>query len=688
MRTDRVAALALVATACGAPPVPTPPATPSAPAAAPAAAPAPARSGVAVVAGDPHSRVVNAPHTGTITTVALEPHGTAAVTADTQGGVRLWPMLDGSAEPIVVDLPLPRELALAVRDRGFTVGLIDPGRELAIARLDHAGRLTSRVNLGGDPSCRQIEMTDAGLLAWRDDQTLTLFDDDGKPTARLPTEPGQRLTGLATGGGRAIAILELVDKGATARRARWIELAPKLAWGAWASPEGAVGDDPVLSPDGEVLATTSETPSTLEIVDTRTSTKLATTPLNRGVTLAFASTTELGMFGADGTPSWIPVPTRSTPTVEESKPRPASETPPPDPGDRVPVPMAAASGRIVLGGGADLELVTPLKTQYLGYAISSIEGAVPGSDGSLLVASGDELALLDRDLVAKSAIPFHPAAQLDVAAMSWLGGNDWLISVISQVNGDVLPSIVDLATGSSKRATLPGHGVGFVDYEPGTQILSIATDKSVEIEHFNAETQVLEKVASLPITLYDPVLTMPTAPDRAHGSELVSAATRDHIKLSWIPDRAHPDRASATISVDGSFIASDPVGRVYVWRAKPDNTYMLDIFDQGKRFASLPFATPVEIKPDRAGQHIATSGSSGITLIDLDGKVRWTTPLLGARSLEWLSDGSLAAIYQTGVVRLDPATGAIAAQRCGWKFGLHDKPSPATGEIESMCARN
>ncbi len=685
MRSDRVAALALVVAACGAPSVPTPPASTSGPTVgpvAPAAEPAHAGSGVAVVAGDLHRRVVRAPHTGTIATVALEPHGAAAITADTEGGVRLWSALDGSSEPIVIDLPIPRELALAVRDHGFTVGMIDPGRELAIARLDREGRLKSRVNLGGDPSCRQIEMTDAGLLAWRDDQTLTLFDDDGKPTARLPTEPGQRLTGLAIGGGRAIAILELVDKGAMARRARWIELAPKLAWGAWASPAGAVGDDPVLSPDGGVLATINVTLPLVDLVDTRTSAKLSTTPLGPGVTLAFASASQLGVFGTDGVPQWFAVPAKAAQSVETPPPPPA------DPSARVPVALAAADGRIALGGVADLELVTPTKTQFLGYAISSVEGAVPGRDGSLLVASGDDLALLDRDLVASSAIPFHPSAKLDVAAISWLGGNDWLISVISQANGDVLPSIVDLATGSSKRATLPGHGVGFVDYEPATQILSIATDKSVEIEHFRADTHVLEKVASLPITLYDPVLTMPTAPDRAHGSELVSAATRDHIKLSWIPDRAHPDRASTTMSVDGSFIASDAVGRVYVWRAQPDNTYALDIFDQGKRFASLPFATPVEIKPDRTGQHVATSGASGITLIDLDGKVRWTTQLLGARSLEWLSDGSLAAIYQTGIVRLDPATGAIAAQRCGWKFGLHDKPSPATGEIESMCARN
>ncbi len=680
MRTDRIAALALLVVACGAPSVPTPPAKTSSPAPALAVEPAPAGSGVAVVAGDPHRRVIKAPHTGTVATVALEPHGAAAITADTQGGVRLWSALDGSAEPIVVDLPEPRELALAVRDHGFTVGMIDPGRELAIARFDHDGRLKSRVNLGGDPSCRQIEMTDAGLLAWRDDQTLTLFDDDGKPISRLPTEPGQRLTGLATGGGRAIAILELVDKGAMARRARWIELSPKLAWGAWASPGGAVGDDPVLSPDGDVLATIDTALPAIDLVDTRTSTKLATTPLGAGVSLAFATETQLGIFGADAVPHWFAVPTKPAPIGEVSPP--PADVPP-----RVPLALAAANGRIALGGSADLELVTPLKTQYLGYAISSVEGAVPGNDGTLLVASGDDLALLDRDLAVKSATPFHPSAQLDVAAISWLGGNDWLISVISQTNGDVLPSIVDLATGSSKRATLPGHGVGFVDYEPATQILSIATDKSVEIEHFNADTHALEKVASLPITLYDPVLTMPTAPDRAHGSQLVSAATRDHIKLSWIPDRAHPDRASATMSVDGSFIASDPVGRVYVWLAQADNSYALNIFDQGKRFASLPFATPVEIKPDRAGQHIATSGASGVTLIDLDGKVRWTTPLLGARSLEWLSDGSLVVIYQTGVVRLDPATGAIAAQRCGWKFGLHDKPSPATGEIESVCAR-
>jgi len=67
-------------------------------------------------------------HDAGLDLVAVTDDGTAVVTQDAVGGTRLWPTLDGSREPIVVHVPMAREL-----------GVMHDGTELAIAALDAVG---------------------------------------------------------------------------------------------------------------------------------------------------------------------------------------------------------------------------------------------------------------------------------------------------------------------------------------------------------------------------------------------------------------------------------------------------------------------------------------------------------------------------------------------------------------------
>ncbi|MGN6107612.1 MAG: hypothetical protein ACTHU0_21055, partial [Kofleriaceae bacterium] len=68
---------------------------------------------------------VAAPHGATITALAISADGSAAVSADDLGGARLWPALDGSAEPRVVALPHTGALAIGAHPRGFAIAAID-----------------------------------------------------------------------------------------------------------------------------------------------------------------------------------------------------------------------------------------------------------------------------------------------------------------------------------------------------------------------------------------------------------------------------------------------------------------------------------------------------------------------------------------------------------------------------------
>src|SRR6184192_590488 len=114
----RALLLALVA-ACGTsgshPPAEPKPAAPPAPPVIPQPTEPPPSAEVV----HPASRAaIEAPHGGAISTLAVTPDGTAAITADQLGGMRLWPVLDGSREPLVVDLPHARDLAIGTRADG------------------------------------------------------------------------------------------------------------------------------------------------------------------------------------------------------------------------------------------------------------------------------------------------------------------------------------------------------------------------------------------------------------------------------------------------------------------------------------------------------------------------------------------------------------------------------------------
>ncbi len=221
----------------------TPPAPAPHPAPPPSAAPA-------VLAPKPAPGPLTAPHGAEITVLAGLEDGSALVTADLRGGLRLWPALDGTREPVVVSAPVARSLALLRDGDGFAIGVLDAAGGLHVIRTSGAGAIRQRITVPGGAAVTQLEATTTRLLALRADQTIDVIGPAGASVARLPAEPGSHVDLIATRGDRALALI-LEDKRV---HGRWIELSAGAAWGAaTGNIEGKVASA-VLSPDGTLLA--------------------------------------------------------------------------------------------------------------------------------------------------------------------------------------------------------------------------------------------------------------------------------------------------------------------------------------------------------------------------------------------------------------------------------------------------
>jgi hypothetical protein len=159
------------------------------------------------------------PHSAAIRGIELAPDGSAALTRDATGGVRLWPALDGSAQPRVVPVRGALQMSLARRrDGGLLVALVDPAGEVRLLRADQSGHMAlvdppagiARPAIG-------VRVLPGGerAVVLRDDHSLDLIDDGGARRARLE-QRGFRPVAIAAAGSGVVA-LSLERDGASHR---------------------------------------------------------------------------------------------------------------------------------------------------------------------------------------------------------------------------------------------------------------------------------------------------------------------------------------------------------------------------------------------------------------------------------------------------------------------------------------
>ena len=626
---------------------------------------------------------IEAPHAGAIATLALTPDGTAAVSVDEMGGVRLWPALDGSAEPRIVDLPTPRSLALMPDKRGFLIAMLDEVGSLVLEVVDRDGLSVQRARPPSDPAFKGIEVSSTGPIAWRADQIVMRFAADGSVTEQLPTEAGQRIVTIAASGDRAVAVIESGTSKLT-RRARWLTLAPKLAWGAWIDAGDDVGRVLALSPSGKRLGILTGTANggavLLTVIDTKTGKVVGTQNDQAAVGIGFVDDDNLAI-ASNSTIVWAKL-LAATPNQKPTVPRPEQPNNLSDAGL-----LAVGGGRAVAGFNGELMIATPTKIEYLGYDLQSPAVAAAAPNGQLMIGVGDTFALLDKDLKMVASPSLGVVSTSAVSELKWLGGNDWLVESSRISDGITTLAMVDTATGKTQVLRSDLAMVQLLLHEPATQLVTLSLGDSPEVSKYDPVKHKLEKIASLPKPKgYEQAELVPVVPALAGGTQLVVVHMRDRMTLRWVADPKALDKG-ATITVDGSLAGVDAAGRAYVWQNTPTGPLELAIYEAGKRTGSLPTDGPVTLWPDKKGTRIVQVGQRSVGLVATSGKRVWLQSLQFVTEALWLDDATIVVISAGGLARVDAATGKVSAARCGWRFGLSAKQHPPTSRVEPVCAQ-
>lgn len=632
----------------------------------------------ALVHLDGQRRTIEAPHGGVIRRLALTLDGTAALTEDGLGGIRLWPTLDGTVEPRIVDLPATRGLAIATESRGFVVAALDHVGGLVIQIIDRNGIALQRASLHADPAHLGIEMTSRGLLAWRADHRIVRLTTEGALTGQVPLESGQKIVALAVAGERAVVVIASETK----QRARWLMLGDSLTWGPWIDAGDEVGGVIAVSPSGKRIASARQLKAQampqVVVIEAATGRVVANETTSAASSLGFVDDDHLAVASLDSI-RWLNLSTKqTTPTLPI-----AGMTTDLLDGDM----MRVGGGRAIGISNSELMITTPNSVSYLGYDLETPAVAAVGPSGQLLVGIRESFALLDADLVATSLPSLGVPSTAAVAELVWVGGTTWLVEWSQITDGQTSLAVVDIASGKppkTLRSALPM--VGQLRYEASTKLVTFSLSVAPEVSTLDPVRHTLDVLAALPKpAAYRQVELVPVSPEIAGENRLVMIEMLDKLTMRWVRDPKNLAQG-ASIAVQGSFAAADRAGHVYAWRSTPAGLE-LAVYRDGKWIGMLPTDGHSAVWPSPSGSHVLLISTNRLSLVARDGTKVWTQAIQGASEALWIDDATLAILGAGGLARFDAMTGKLLTARCGWRFGLTLKPHPVSAEIEPMCAQ-
>ena len=629
--------------------------------------------------GRPDMRAkIEAPHGGPIALLAETPDGTAAITSDELGGMRLWPTLDGTREPCVVDLPSPRDIAISRHHDGFLLALIDAAQNLTLVVIDDQGRTLRHAAIANDASIVGIEMTDLGVLAWSSDQTITLYDFEGAPLGRIGTEPGQRLVNLAARGKMVVAVVDVMAGSASKRLVRQLELAPKLAWDKPIDVGGEAMGPVAISRSGTRIAAAvsfldSKTKE-IRVIELATGRTLASQPIDTALEIGFVDDEHVAVGIGNGV-TWIVVKSKTAVAMGSMA--------------TLKTLFATGDGQALTAMGGELMVAKPDDPKYLGYQLESPQVATSGPNGNLVVGVGVEFAQLDTSLavVPGAAIPAFPP-NTTVAELAWIGGNDYVANVASADGTN--QTMVIASDGRAPVAIRPSPSVSRairpLRYEPSTHLLTISFGDTPTVERWLPDQRRIEKIAAVPRGKgFQQRELVPVAPALAGGAEIIEVSLDEKTSVAWTDATTKNQIATMPIT---SFVTADPAGHVYAWTVDSKTAQLvLSVLSPGKQLATLPHDGTVTLWPDAKGTRVLELGATGAALYRIDGTLVWKLALVGSSEAVWSGDNAIALVTASGVARVDAATGDVISARCGWKFGLTATPHPQPARVEPICTQ-
>lgn len=598
--------------------------------------------------------------------VAVTFDGTAAVTTGTTGDARLWPALDGTLEPRVLDLPPTQAIAVATDPRGVAIADVDTAGGLVMRVVDKMGATLASATFTNEIAFTDVLATPHGFLVARADQSVALVSNDGVLGPPLVAESGQRIAGFAVAATAGIALVELDSD--TGRGLRWLTLSP-LAWGAWVptkiSPEGVLA----LSPSAAQIAMIvgSDRFRTTVVLDAKTGDMVATTEENREGVDDVVFSTETDVFSGYATTRHI-----SQMTVKGVPNHPRDQ---PLPSRRQVHRVAAAGGRAFVGQQFALQIESGRDRSYVGYAMTDFDEIVSAQD-RVMVRTKDSFVEVGSDLIERAHLAFT-----DANGVEYAGGTQWLVGTMDQMTGVATVRLVD--TKSSVDKLVVQGATGRFLFDPGSRLFSTNTNNSL-LGRLD-EDGVIHPLTGLK-TRSSQTLIVPLDKTRAGG---VSALVITHDageRIRWVTDPADLTKGATVQLLDGNPEAYDETGNVYVVTRAGLKTN-LSVYKNGVvglQTIGEDLGPHVFARGD--GKRIGRVGNSSFAVTDETGRVLFTVPHEGFVQIAWLADGTLIAGSRTGLATYNADTGERVALRCGLSFGVHLAPPDLTAVMPAMCS--
>jgi len=641
-------------------------------------------------------------HGGAINAIALTADGRAAVTGDATGGLRLWPTLDGTREPIVVSAAAADALAIARDGSGFALAVTDAADHVELIRLDNRGHVRSRRPLG---TAEQIEFVGDSALALRADQVIDQIAFDGTLRAQLAAEPGTRVDALVVADTHVLAMTS-TDKERHARRidsTSIIGSVSTLAWGE-KSRELALGEigPAVLSADGETLVAMGAENRIMKF-DIATGKAKAACPIssmphNRqfdgfdgvggSLDAPIGIVNERVACFVDGIFSWFDVDkgTRTTAMVGNA----------PAPGL-----MVGVADRVVAVHDHQLVIATPERTDFLGYGFRDLTHVRSVPTG-LMIGKGDQEPVLLDDNFREHARFALPKLRVDWTDLVPVDDRFIIASSTRPGSGDLWGSAYQIAVYDTVKQVM--HQVlphrargGELVYEPSTQLL-VATDgnKTMLVRLDRAThsfgNEVVLDFVDVPkqVALLDPKLAggMIALAIRDEGggglvvSELYAADVPPAQEIDGKP-APRTMKPRKTYRIGGELRAVDRAGRLYVHNLMYAES--IGIYEHGVSTAQLQGAQAARLRASPDGTQVIAVDNGRLTLFTTAGERVWETAAWGSSDVDWTPTGTLFARFPHALARIELETGALVERQCGWAFGISTTPRDGSSNAPSVC---
>jgi hypothetical protein len=618
-------------------------------------------------------------HGGVITRIATTESADVALSIDTIDDARLWPALDGTREPVQLELGQTRVATIAhAGSDELVIGVIDAADNASIVRVTRDGAIRGRVAIPGELAVTQLAAIDGGVIAVRADQSIERYDANGVQRGRLVGDPGQRFGALAVRGNGAAILIASSDadpkldappppddvvgvRGPFASAVRFIVLGDGLGDGlAWGPRRALVKPCELatlaLAPDHRKLAVVDVNHALVQVLDAADMHQLGEPVLINSQMTAYGFTDNDNVAVIGGVISWWPA-SKGDGVLQRT--------------------LGGAVGDHLAIGGAttSLELDTRDQQRFLGWSEDASGSLTAIASGFALGERDGKLKLVDDRL--------EPVREIDFTGTTISPSPIWIDAAHAlfeqAINGRVEAVVVDLAHIDHPTVIASYDYIAWLDYEPALHEIVVVDANAVHRFALDPNTYATTKLPDLQgpatrVRLLDPAKS---------GGVVAIGFTNTYLgSFTHFEWRGVETTGSESVFETATLLGAGNDGTIYAY----GNGELLAIHaGETRHLTKTNELGRAAISDD--GAMIAVADTANVTMYDSIGRERWHHELWQPDAVVFSKDQRRIAIASRGgLVELDVATGEQLAAACAYGFGLHDTGWPQrTSNEPTVC---